>query len=110
MDIARLRARIMIEKATVKVDRIGNRTNGWEEYYSCCAYPDTYLVDESPGKVDYENETIAFTVRACQKTKELNSTQYRVRFQDQVFNIASIDRMNYNNREIKIRCKKEVRQ
>ena len=32
MDIARLRARIMIEKATVKVDRIGNRTNGWEEY------------------------------------------------------------------------------
>ena len=67
-------------------------------------------MDESTGKVDYENETIAFTVRACQKTRELNSTQYRVRFQDQVFNIASIDRMNYNNREIKIRCKKEVRQ
>lgn len=109
MHIARLKVRITIEKATVKVDEIGNHTNGWEEYYSCYAYPDTYMVDESQGKVDYENQTIAFTVRACKKTKDLNSTQYRVRFLENIYNIVSIDMMNYNNSEIKIRCKKEVR-
>ena len=29
MDIARLKVRITIEKSTVKVDEIGNHTNGW---------------------------------------------------------------------------------
>ena len=109
MHIARLKVRITIEKATVKVDEIGNHTNGWEEYYSCYAYPDTYMVDESQGKVDYENQTIAFTVRYCKQTKALSSVGFRVRLQDMTFNIASIDMMNYNNSEIKIRCKKEVR-
>ena len=109
MHIARLKVRITIEKATVKVDEIGNYTNGWEEYYSCYAYPDTYMVDESQGKVDYENQTIAFTVRFCKQTKALSSVGFRVRLQDMTFNIASIDMMNYNNSEIKIRCKKEVR-
>ena len=59
MDIARLKERITIEKLTVKVDEIGNHTNGWEDYYSCYAYANTYMVDESVGKVDYENQTIA---------------------------------------------------
>lgn len=110
MDIARLKERITIEKLTVKVDEIGNHTNGWEDYYSCYAYPNTYTVDETNGKVDYENQTIAFSVRACEKTKVLTSTNYRVRFKGQVYNIVSIDMMNYDNKEIKICCKKEVRQ
>lgn len=109
MHIARLKVRITIEKAMVKADEIGNHTNGWEEYYSCYAYPDTYTVDESTGKVDYENKTIAFTVRFCKQTKELSSVGFRIRFQDMTFNIVAIDMMNYNNSEIKIRCKKEVR-
>ena len=108
MDIARLKERITIEKLTVKVDEIGNHTNGWEDYYFCYAYANTYMVDESAGKVDYENQTIAFSVRACEKTKALTSTNYRVRFKGQVYNIVSIDMMNYDNKDIKIRCKKEV--
>lgn len=110
MDIARFKERITIEKLTVIVDEIGNHTNGWEDYYSCYAYPDTYTVDESIGKVDYENQTISFTVRACKKTKALTSTQYRVRFRNLIYNIVAIDMMNYNNKDIKIRCKKEVRE
>ena len=110
MDIARLKVRITIEKSTVKVDEIGNHTNGWEDYYSCYAYPNTYTVDETESKVDYENQTIAFSVRACEKTKALTSIGFRVQFGGQVYNIVSIDRMNYDNKEIKIRCKKEVRQ
>ena len=109
MDIARLKVRITIEKSTVKVDEIGNHTNGWEDYYSCYAYPNTYTVDETESKVDYENKTIAFSVRACEKTKALTSTQYRVRFRNLIYNIVAIDMMNYNNKDIKIRCKKEVR-
>ena len=109
MDIARLKVRITIEKSTVKVDEIGNHTNGWEDYYSCYAHPNTYTVDETESKVDYENKTIAFSVRACEKTKALTSIGFRVQFEGQVYNIVSIDKMNYDNKEIKIRCKKEVR-
>ena len=43
MDIARLKVRITIEKLTMKVDEIGNHTNGWEDYYSCYAYANTYM-------------------------------------------------------------------
>ena len=109
MDIARLKVRITIEKLTMKVDEIGKHTNGWEDYYSCYAYTNTYMVDETESKVDYENQTIAFSVRACEKTKALTSTNFRVRFKGKVYNIVSIDMMNYDNKEIKIRCKKEVR-
>ena len=72
-------------------------------------YPNTYTVDETESKVDYENKTIAFSVRACEKTKALTSIGFRVQFEGQVYNIVSIDKMNYDNKEIKIRCKKEVR-
>ena len=98
MDIARLKVRITIEKSTVKVDEIGNHTNGWEDYYSCYAYPNTYTVDETESKADYENQTIAFSVRACEKTKALTSIGFRVQFEGQVYNIVSIDKMNYDNK------------
>ena len=61
-------------------------------------YPNTYTVDETESKVDYENQTIAFSVRACEKTKALTSIGFRVQFEGQVYNIVSIDKMNYDNK------------
>ena len=37
MDIALLNTRIAIQKASVTADKIGNRKNGWTDYYSCAA-------------------------------------------------------------------------
>lgn len=37
MDIAAMNERILIQKSTVVTDRIGNRTNGWSDFYSCFA-------------------------------------------------------------------------
>lgn len=110
MEISRLKERITIEKNSVTVDDIGNHRNAWVEYYSCYAYPSTYTAEETMSEVDYENQTIVFSVRACNKTKVLTSVGYRVKFQDKTYNIVSVDMMNYGKKEIKLRCKLEVRE
>ena len=109
MEIAKLREKILIQKNTVEIDRIGNHINTWTDYYTCFARPNTYTVDETTGNVIHENESISFSVRACCKTKCLTSVNYRVVFKDLVYDIVAIDMMNYEKKEIKIRCKKEVR-
>ena len=108
MEISSLQERITIQKQTVEVDDIGNHKNTWSDYYSCFASPSTYLTGESGGVVPYDNQTVTFTIRSCAKTKVLTSTNYRVKFNDLIYNIDAVDPMNYDNKSIKIRCKKVV--
>lgn len=70
MDIAAMNERILIQKSTVVTDRIGNRTNGWSDFYSCFA-----TISDSTGKSNAEESVaglvvdtsdINFTVRFCQ--------------------------------------------
>ncbi len=49
MDIAAMNERILIQKSTVVTDRIGNRTNGWSDFYSCFA-----TISDSTGKSNAE--------------------------------------------------------
>lgn len=110
MEISRLQERIMIQSNEVVIDTIGNHKNVWCEYYSCFAHANTYTVDETSDVVTHENQTISFSIRACQKVKSISHTKYRVKFKGQIYDIVAVDMMNYSNKEIKLRCKLEVRQ
>ena len=50
-----------------------------------------------------------FTVRWCRETAAVTSTGYRIRFRGDVFNILSVDPMNYQKKEIKLHCRKAER-
>ncbi|MFR4555860.1 MAG: phage head closure protein [Peptoniphilus sp.] len=41
--------------------------------------------------------------------KNINTSEYRIIFEDEMYNIVSIDFMNYKNRLIKFRCRKVSR-
>lgn len=108
MDIALLNVRITIQKVEFIVDKIGNRKSIWHDYYSCYATvggesgKESFVVGMVSDFVD-----ITFTIRYCKKLQQINSTQYRVIFQEEIFNIQSVDHMNYKRKLLKLLCKKE---
>lgn len=107
MDIALLNVSIIFQKDAVAVDAIGNHKNEWTDFYSCHA-----TVRGEGGKeasaagLIVDESDISFTVRYCQKVSELNSTEFRVLFGGEIYNILSVDHMNFKRKSIKVKCRK----
>lgn len=108
--IEKLNERITIEKSTVVTDKVGNHRNTWEEYFTCFAYASTYQAQEEEGEVAAEQKSVVFSVRWCSETRNLTSTGYRIRFREQLYNIESVDPMNYQKKILKFHCRLERRQ
>ena len=83
MNIELLNVRIFITKNEVTVDAIGNHKASWVPYYSCYA-----TVSAEAGKEDtdagmiVDNTKVDFTIRWYKKAAVLDSTHYRVAFND----------------------------
>ena len=108
MQIARLSERITFQKNVAVVDKYRNHINTWKDYYTCHAYACTYQTDREDGNpVIREDQTISFEVRYCSELKELDSIHFRVLFHGDVYNIQSVDMMNYQHKSIKVKCKLE---
>lgn len=107
MDIALLNVRVVFQKSTVVVDAIGNHKNEWAEFYSCYA-----TVSGENGKeataagITVDDSDLSFSVRYCRKVSKINSTKYRVLFNGEIYNILSVDHMNYRNKSVKFKCQK----
>ena len=110
MDIAAMNETITIQKNTATVDSIGNHRSGWADYYTCHA---TVSGEESSvnGESNAAGQTvsdskIAFTIRWCGTASAINSTEYRVLFRNELYNITGIDHMNFKKKSIKLMCVK----
>ena len=110
MDIALLNERVTFQKHEVVTDEIGNHINTWADYYSCAC-----TISGEGGAESYQAGTVNdhtgmdITVRWCDKTKDITITEFRALFHDQVYNIESVDHMNYKKKCLKFRCSKEDR-
>lgn len=107
MEIALFNVYITFQKNAVVVDTIGNHTNTWKDYYSCHA-----TVSGEGGKESFvagmlvDNSDLAFTVRYCRKVSMIEPTGYRILFHGEIYNILSIDHMNYKKNCLKFKCKR----
>lgn len=107
MKIEWMNVRIHISKSTVTVDAIGNHRSEWQPYYTCYA-----TVSAEGGKemtdagMVVDDSTIDFTIRWCRKSAVITSTGYRVQFQDELYDILSVDHMNFKRKSIKLHCRK----
>jgi len=113
MDIAAMNEKITIQKNTATVDAIGNHRSGWADYFTCHA---TVSGEESSVSAEntvagqtVETGKIAFTVRWCLLIAAVNSTDYRVSFRNELYNITGIDHMNFKKKSVKLMCVKERR-
>ena len=110
MKVSLLNEKILIQKAVVKADEIGNRGNGWEEYFSCYAtISGENGSEEAESGQTVEKSTICFTVRYCSIVSCISSTGYRIVFKGVIYNIISVDHMNYKKKAMKLRCERARR-
>lgn len=110
MKIGQWRERILIQKNGIEVDKAGNQKNIWTDYYSCQAY-----VNNLSGKEYWEaaqvnqEASLYFIVRYCSELKQMDSTQYRIVFRRELYNITFVDFMQYQNKTLKLRAEKVKR-
>ena len=76
-------------------------------YYTCYA-----TVSAEGGKemtdagMVVDDSTIDFTIRWCAQSAAITSTGYRVQFQDEPYDVLSVDHMNFKRKGIKLHCRK----
>jgi SPP1 family predicted phage head-tail adaptor len=103
MEVGAMRQRITIQKATVTTDEIGNRKNAWTDYHTCFAY-----VNLSSGK-EYEaagqtlpGDTLVFTIRWCEKLADLDCSQFRILFAGRIYNLITVDDVQFRHQRLKL--------
>lgn len=105
MNIAGLRVRITIQKNETVVDKYGNHTSVWTDYFSCWATAVTSGLsskEEEAAGHTVEADRLDFTVRWSSETAVVNSKQYRVMLGGRIYNILSIDEMGFKHNSRKL--------
>ena len=105
MNIAGLRVRITIQKNETVVDKYGNHTSAWTDYFSCWATAVTSSLsakEEEAAGHTVEADRLDFTVRWSSETAVVNSKQYRVMLGGRIYNILSIDEMGFKHNSRKL--------
>ncbi len=107
MNIELLNTRIFISKNELVTDEIGNHKNTWNPYYTCYATVSSETGSENTDAgTSVENTKVDFTIRWCKQTAAITSTHFRVQFGDDIYDITSVDHMNYKKKCIKLSCQK----
>lgn len=107
--IARRTERILFQKNEAYTDKYKNHINAWADYFSCYAYAGTYQASEDGDVVVTDERSVTFEARWCPELADAVSTQYRIVFRGENFNILSVDMMNYQRKTIRFICRKEKR-
>ena len=100
MNIAGLRTRITFQKNETVVDRYGNHTSAWTDFFSCWATAVTSGLSSSEGEAaghTVEADRLDITVRYSSETAVVNSKQYRILLDNRIYNILSIDEMGFKH-------------
>ena len=107
--ISRFNERITFQKNTVMVDQYGNHKSAWTDYYSCSAYVSTWQKEETELAGIKEGRSVTFEVRFCSELADVSSDHYHVVFREEVYNIQSVDFMNYQKSVIRLKAERSLR-
>ena len=107
MKISRYNVKSTVQRLNIISDEIGRQIESWNDYFTCHAYCSSKSASESnEAGIIVDNGKADFTVRYCEKYSDINSTDYRIVFDSELYNIIGIDRMNYNRKEVKYICQR----
>ena len=104
--IERMNERILIQVSGVSTDVYGNHNKTWTDYFRCWTYASTYNQDEKADVVTTDQRGTTFEVRFCSELKDITSDQFRVVFRGEIYDIQSVDMMNWMKKTIKLKCRK----
>lgn len=110
MKVALLNKRINVQKHTTVTDEIGNHLNTWSTFYICHATisGETDIETEEAGTT-VDDTKADFTLRWCAASSVITPTEYRVVMDGQIYDILSVDHMNFKHKSVKLHCRKARR-
>lgn len=99
---------LVIQKRKKTVEK-GRPVEEWEDYFKCwCAVKSLY------GKELYEaleaklENVINFETRFCNKLEALNTKEYRVKWEERIFNIIAVDYGRYDRRKVVMKAQEII--
>ena len=107
MKISAMNVKIKFQENRTTIDKIGNHINEWKDYYTCHATVtgESGTEEFTAGEI-VENIDIAFTVRFYKKIAAVTSTNFRIVFNNELYDIVLIDHFSYENKAVKFKCQK----
>lgn len=108
MDIGLLNEKVTFQKNTVITDSIGNHKTDWEDFYICHATigGEGMVKSKEEAGIVVEDAGMTVTIRYCKKASEIGSTTHRIIFRDEIYDITSVDHMNFKKKCLKFSCRK----
>ena len=105
MDSGAYRNTVIIQKYKKGYDDIGNPVEEWSDYKRAKAYINGLSGSEYWEAANVQSEkTLEFVFRWKAFFDEMNTTQFRLVFGGNVYNIKDIDNIQYRNKTVKIRA------
>lgn len=100
-----LNKRITIEKKTIEIDDLQNQTEKWTEFHKCWSAVNGVSGREYwQAREQHEENAVNFKIRYCKKLDELNTTDFRVVFQDKIYDISSIDNVFFADNIVNLKA------
>ena len=108
MNIAAMNKKITFQRLSVVTDQYGNHKNEWQADFTMSAT----IGGESGQETNEAGQTIpkdsfSVTVRWCAKSAQVTTDGYRIQMDDKLYNILSIDHLNYKKKALKFICSRE---
>lgn len=108
--IERLNERVTFQHQQTEVDEYGNHRSVWMDYFTCSTYANTMAKDEAePAATTNEQRQVTFQCRYCSELAPVTSTSYRAVFHGDIYDIVSVDPMNYQRKMLHFKCVKAER-
>ena len=108
MNASMLKNKITIQKKTAVADDIGRISEVWSDFMVVHAYANRLSGQELIiAAANGQQDTVTFSVRYCGALADLNSNDFRIIFMGRVFNILTVDNVQFMNVELKIRAVEE---
>ena len=108
MKIAPLNQRVSFEVREVSQDSIGNETSRWSPLFERWASVNLANYDEVFDAGHTENKVqLVVTCRFDSVLSQLDTKQVRLKFQGKLYNILSLDHVQFERQMIKLRVEEE---
>ena len=108
MNASMLKNKITIQKKTAIPDDIGKISEVWSDFMVVHAYANRLSGQELiVAAANGQQDTVTFSVRYCGALADLNSNDFRIIFMGRIFNILTVDNVQFMNVELTIRAVEE---
>lgn len=105
MNAGMLNKKVVVQKITISTGEIGEEIETWVDYYNSFAYINGLSGSEYwQASAQQAENTVVFTMRYSKLLANVTPQSYRIIFDNKIFDINSIDNVQYQNRTIKIKA------